>query len=67
MSYRDNMNEFRKSVDNNLLGIDEVSNLTELRDSLNGSVKERTKQAIDLRLEQLDQELYDVNKQIGEK
>jgi hypothetical protein len=64
MSYREAMNDFRESVDSNLLGVDEVSNLIDMRDSSSGDMVERTKRAIDLRLEQLDQELYDVNKQI---
>ena len=67
MSYRDNMNEFRKAVDENLLGVDEFGSLIELRNSVTGGdLKSKTKEAIDLRLEQLDQELYEVNKQIGD-
>ena len=64
MSYREGLNKFIESVDDNLLGIDEVEVLADLQNGLSGDLDSKRKQAIQIRLEQLDKERFDINKQI---
>lgn len=64
MSYREGLNKFRESTDDNLLGIDEIGLLNDLQNGLSGDLDSKRKQAIQLRLEQLDRERFEVKKQM---